>query len=45
MLYPLFIQILNMSVIAVPMIITVMLFRLFVNRVPHTRTGYVPLGR
>ena len=35
MLYPLFIQILNMSVIAVPMIITVMLFRLFVNRIPH----------
>lgn len=35
MLYPLFIQILKMSVIAVPMIITVMLFRLFVNRVPH----------
>ena len=35
MLYPLFIQILNMSVIAVPMIITVMLFRLFMNRIPH----------
>ena len=35
MLYSFFIQILNMSVIAVPMIITVMLFRLFVSRVPH----------
>ncbi len=35
MLYQLFIQILYMSVIAVPMIICVMIFRLFANRIPR----------